>query len=156
MTNLQQAGRRISSFGSFELPMSPEQAFPLFTAEGERGWVPGWSPEILGQLPQHPGLVFLTNLDGRQTIWTVLESDSATLTHRYSRVTPGHSAGIVEVELFSINNGCRVGVSYNMTALSAGGMAYLASHSGAAFLAMLGEWRELIMAATGIDQLQPA
>ena len=147
---------RISSFGSFELPLSPQQAFGLFTAEGERDWVPGWSPEILGDLPQSPGLVFLTTAQGRQTIWTVIESDPATLVHRYSRVTPGHSAGIVEVELFATDGGCRVGVSYQMTALSAAGQPYLAAHSGRDYVDMLEQWRELILAALRTDQLLPA
>jgi hypothetical protein len=148
--------RRISSFGSFELPLTPEEAFGLFTAEGERDWVPGWEPEILGPLPQRPGLVFLTNMHGVQTIWTVLESDPARLTHRYSRVTPGHSAGIVEVELFRTEFGCRVGVSYQMTGLSPDAQPYLAGHSGKEYLDMLEQWRELIMAALRSDQLLPA
>ena len=38
------------------------------TAEGETLWVPGWSPTILGDLPQHPGLVFLTEANGQQVI----------------------------------------------------------------------------------------
>jgi hypothetical protein len=107
-------------------------------------------------LPQRPGLVFLTSVDGNQTIWTVLESDAAKLRHRYSRVTPGIAAGIVEVELFPRPTGCRVGVSYDMTALSPAGEAFLASHSGDAFSQMLGKWRELILAAIGRDQLELA
>ena len=147
---------RISSFGSFELPIDPARAFLLFTAEGERDWVPGWSPDILGDLPQHPGLVFLTSVDGQQTIWTVLKSDAGKLRHRYSRVTPGVAAGIVEVELLPTPSGSRVGVRYDMTVLSPAGEAFLASHSGDAFAQMLGKWRELIMAAIGSDHLEPA
>jgi len=148
--------RTISSFGSFELPLCPNEAFGLFTAEGERTWVPGWSPEILGDLPQRPGLVFLTTAHDLQTIWTVIESDPERLVHRYSRVTPGHSAGIVEVELFATDDGCQVGVSYHMTALSAAGQPYLAAHSGQDYIDMLEQWRELILASLRTDQLLPA
>ena len=156
MTIFDASQDRASSFGSFELPIPPDEAFGLFTADGERDWVPGWSPTILGGLPQRPGLVFLTKADGLQTIWTVLESDPETCTHRYSRVTPGHTAGIVEVELFPNGAGCRVGVSYDMTALSPDGQPFLAAHSGAAFLEMLDKWRELIAASLRGDELQPA
>jgi len=147
---------RIQNSGSFELPMTPDAAFPLFTAEGERDWVPGWSPDILAELPQHPGLVFLTNVHGPETIWTVLESSPALLTHRYSRVTPGHTAGIVEVKLFPADNDCQVNVSYDMTALSLEGEAALDGYRGTAFATMLAEWQRLITAAVGSDQIEPA
>jgi hypothetical protein len=146
---------RVQSCGTFPLPLSPEAAFPLFTAEGERDWVPGWSPQILGELPQHPGLVFLTSARGSQTIWTVLETNVSTLTHRYSRVTPGHTAGVVEVRLRPRALGCEVTVSYDMTALSLEGGEALASYQGAAYTAMLGEWQELIDAALRDEALQP-
>lgn len=155
MTTVQSTGQRARSSGRFELPLPLEKAFDLFTAEGERRWVPGWSPEILGSLPQHRGLIFLTNAHGRQSIWTVLESDPATLTHCYSRVTPGLTAGIVEVRLRAAGAGCEVEVAYDLTALSPDGQAALADYRGEAFDRMLGQWRELITAALGSDQLPP-
>jgi hypothetical protein len=71
-------------------------------------------------------------------------------------VTPGYTAGIVEVKLFSANNGCHVNVSYDMTALSLEGEAALDGYRGAAFANMLVEWQKLITAAVGSDQLEPA
>jgi hypothetical protein len=147
---------RVQNSGSFGLPIPPEEAFSLFTAEGEQRWVPGWSPDILGDLPQHPGLVFLTEANSLKTIWTVLESGLATLTHRYSRVTPGHSAGIVEVRLRANGTGSAVAVSYDMTALSLEGEAALAGYRGAAFTDMLAKWQELIETALRSEQLLPA
>ena len=147
---------RVQSSGSFDLPLAPDEAFALFTAEGERRWVPGWSPEMLGSLPQHRGLVFLTEADGNQTIWTVLESDPTTFTHRYSRVTPGKTAGIVEAKLFPARNGCRVSVSYDMTALTEAGHQALAAYRGSAFADMLVKWQELIATALESEQFLPA
>jgi hypothetical protein len=147
---------RVRSSGSFDLPLAPDQAFPLFTAEGEGRWVPGWSPEMLGSLPQHRGLVFLTKVDRSQTIWTVLESDPETLSHRYSRVTPGKTAGIVEVKLCPAHNGCRVSVSYDMTALTEAGQQALATYRGSAFDDMLVQWQELIATALESEQFLPA
>lgn len=94
--------------GSFTLDLCPRDAFWLFTADGEREWVPGWSPTLLGPAEQEPGLVFLTGEDREFTVWTVLESDPNTLRHRYSRVTPAIRAGTVEVTLVGEAGGCRV------------------------------------------------
>ena len=129
----------------FRLPLSPDQAFDLFTAEGERRWVPGWSPLILGPLPQAPGLVFLTGDGDEATIWTVLEHDRARWRHRYSRVTPKLRAGTVAVDLTPDPEGCRVNVAYDLTALPGAGEAALSMYDEASFSAMLQEWRRLLM-----------
>ena len=139
--------RRVRATGTFELPLAAREAFELFTAEGERRWVPGWSPDILGPLPQHPGLVFRTEAHGRETIWTVIESDPASLRHLYSRVTPGHTAATVEVRLHPAGSTCRVDVGYDLTALADDHAAVLAPYVGEAFHAMLAEWLALITAA---------
>jgi hypothetical protein len=143
---LDQRPLRIANSGSFELPVTPDEAFDLFTAEGERLWVPGWSPAILGTLPQHPGLVFLTEADGRQTIWTVIESDRAALRHVYSRVTPGQTAALVEVRLHPSGTGSRIDVSYDLTALSEEGEAALDAFADPHFGAMMDKWRSLAAA----------
>lgn len=139
-----QRPRRIANSGSFELPLPPGEAFDFFTAEGEKYWVPGWSPTILGDLPQHPGLVFLTEANGQQVIWIVLESDPATLKHRYSRVAPGHTAALVEVQLRPSGKGCRVHVSYDLTALSEEGEAALDGYADPQFGEMMEKWRSLV------------
>jgi len=135
---------RIANSGSFELPLAPSEAFAFFTAEGEKDWVPGWSPTILGDLPQHPGLVFLTDSGGQQVIWTVLESDPATLRHRYSRVAPGHTAALVDVQLRTSGTGCRVHVAYDLTALSEEGEAALDGYADPQFGEMMEKWRSLV------------
>ena len=135
---------RISRTGSFSLPVSVEEAFPLFTAEGESRWVPGWAPDILGDLPQQPGLVFLTESGGDRTIWTVLVSDEAAGRLLYSRVTPGRHAGTVEVRLEPDGAGTRVAVTYAMTALPPAGAEALDPYSEANFRDMLEDWRALI------------
>jgi hypothetical protein len=147
--------RRVRSCGGFELPLAPERAFSLFTAEGERRWVPGWSPTILGDMPQHPGMVFLTEADSRQTIWTVIESDPVALRHRYSRVTPGVSAGTVDVQLRTDAHGSTVEVSYDLTALSEEAQPALDAYEGAQFEAMMDEWRSLIAEMLAREALAP-
>lgn len=137
---------RIGNSGTFELPVSADEAFDFFTAEGEKSWVPGWSPTILGELPQHPGLVFLTEANGSQTIWTVVESDRAARRHVYSRVTPGVSAAIVKVELRPSGEGSRIHVSYDLTALSEEGEVALDAYADPQFAEMMDKWRSLVTA----------
>lgn len=142
---------RITRRGSFQLALPPAEAFKLFTAEGERLWVPGWSPDILGDLPQRQGLVFLTGDGAERTIWTVIESDPSAGRVRYSRVTPASRAGIVTVEVTAIDAGCQVDVAYDLTALGQDGAASLDAYSAPLFAEMLEHWRALIQARLATD-----
>ena len=146
-----QPGKRIRETGRFELRLPLAEAFKLFTAEGERLWVPGWSPEMLAPLPQAPGLVFRTGEGAERTIWTVLESDAATGRLLYSRVTPASRAGLVEVVLSEAGDLTRVQVSYDLTALSPEGEAALDAYRGAKFAEMMNQWRALIAAFLSRD-----
>ncbi len=137
--------RRERQTGGFELPLPLREAFKLFTAEGERLWVPGWSPEILGPLPQADGLVFLTGEGAEHTIWTVIESDPDGRL-LYSRVTPGSRAGLVEVRLREAGETTRVDVTYDLTALSEEGERALDAYAETRFAEMLADWQALIAA----------
>lgn len=137
---------RIRQRGSFTLDLPPAEAFKLFTAAGERLWVPGWSPAILGALPQHPGLVFTTGSGADSTIWTVIDSDPAAGHVRYSRVTLGSRAGIVTVQVTAEGAGTRVDVAYDLTALSPEGETALHAFAPDRFAEMLREWQRLASA----------
>lgn len=145
MNDAQSGALRIRRRGTFDLALPPADAFKLFTAEGEKLWVPGWSPILLGPLPQQPGLVFLAGAGAEHTIWTVIEHDSAAGRVCYSRVTPASRAGIVRVQVTPVASGSLVTVEYDLTALDGEGAA-LQSWSPEYFSAMLEEWRSLIIA----------
>jgi hypothetical protein len=138
---------RVISKGAFFIPLPPEVAFGLFTAEGERDWVPGWEPVILGDLPQASGLVFLTQTEGRETIWTVIRSDTHSLSHQYCRVTPGQHAGIVDVAIRGEVEGSRIEVRYEMTALPDSPPGCLDPYRGGKFTEMLAGWAAMICSA---------
>src|SRR5688500_5125686 len=107
---------------SFRLPVPPEEAFELFTAEGERRWVAGWDPVILSDCgATEPGAVFLTDHGGEPTIWTVLEANRGAGRLAYSRVSPGRRAGTVYVSLAGDRDGTRVEVAYDITSLGSDG-----------------------------------
>jgi hypothetical protein len=138
------AGKKAKASGSFHLPLPPEEAFDLFTAEGEKLWVPNWKPQILGPTPQSAGLVFLTWRDEICTIWTVVESDKSALRHCYSRVTLGAHAGLVRLSLTPDHGGSRVCVTYDMTALPGSLATALDDYRARAFETMLSEWAALL------------
>ena len=137
---------RIQRRGEFTLAIRPEEAFKLFTAAGERLWVPGWEPTILGSLPQHPGMVFLTGEGDDRTIWTVLESDPKNGRVRYSRVTPVSKAGTVAVEVTACPDGSKVSVVYDLTAIAPNDPAALNAYTIEGYASMMDQWRTLIEA----------
>ena len=131
--------------GGFVLPLPPEQALHLFTAEGERLWVDGWDPVILSDCgATEAGAVFLTDHGGEYTIWTVIEADRAAGRLLYSRVSPGRRAGTVAVRLDPEGDGSRVTVAYDMTALGPEGEATIATMDSAGFAEMMRQWHRLI------------
>lgn len=134
--------RRQRRSGSFYVALPPTEAIHLFTAEGERLWVPGWRPTIIGPLPQSEGLVFLTDADGAQAVWTVLVSDWTGGRVKYCRVIAPRSAGTVEVRVWPEGSGSRVEVSYDITILPGGGELPFLTDLG--FTTMLESWSQMI------------
>ncbi|WP_345802482.1 hypothetical protein AAIB33_05125 [Microbacterium sp. AZCO] len=134
--------------GQLTVDLPPEQAFPLFTAAGERLWGPGWAPVFLADVGDDsaPGTVWRTTSEGRETTWIVVESappHAAT----YARFTPGHSATTVRVRLEAMDAATRVHVGYDVTSLEEAADDDLARFAQD-FDDMLAEWQSAIAAIT--------
>ena len=139
---------RMHRQGNLRVALPPAEAFDLFTADGERHWVPEWDPVILGAgRCDEVGTVFLTSHGGEETIWTVIEADRGTGRLLYSRVSPGRRAGMVRVELAAEGNASRVTVSYDLTALGPDGVPAVLAMDESGFAAMLGDWQRMIKEA---------
>ena len=132
--------------GRLAVPLAPAEAFRLFTAVGERDWVAGWEPRFPTPTADDatPGTVFET---GSTTIWVVVDATPPERI-RYARVTPGDSAGTVEVVLAAAEVGATVTVTYDMTALSATGDQRLAEFA-AGYAAFLRTWEDEIATFLG-------
>lgn len=132
--------------GSFKLDMKPEAAIPLFTAPGEKLWVPNWNPTILKGDGFEQGTIFVTSNHGSKTHWIVMDYNTKAYHALYARVTPGHTAGTVEVSIKPDDkSGSTVYVTYKLTSLSQRGNKELSeSFSEPRYYQMMEEWRDLI------------
>lgn len=130
----------------FELALSAKDALPLFTAEGERRWVPGWEPERLGG---GVGSVFVTRMGGTETVWVVVDYDLQRGVARYARQVAGVQAGLVEVQCTDCDDGrCAVRVRYSLTPLSEAAIPALAEFlDPQRFGDAIADWKRLIVFA---------
>ena len=137
--------RRVVS-GGFELDLSARKAIRLFTPEGERDWVPGWSPTYpTGEPSETPGTVFTTDQGGIETVWLVQMINTDESTVAYSRVTPRHHAGTVRVSCDDNPDGrCTVSVTYDMSLLPGGSPAGLDGYDHPSFDKMMRHWSEAL------------
>lgn len=135
----------------FELPMAPQEAFHLFTPEGERAWAKGWEPRYL-----HPadgrttaGMVFTTGHGGEETLWTMTRHEPECGVAEYLRVTPGSRMGTVRVQCSESSAGTRVSVTYALTALTPEGNAMLRELDAASYEAFIESWKASIQDCRG-------
>ena len=125
-----------------------DETLPLFTAEGERRWAPGWDPAypVAGRT-RGPGAVFETAHGDHTTTWVMTDDDASGV--RYARVTPGLAAGTVTVAIAGATDtadtagATRVRVTYDLTALSEHGAAWLTEFE-AGYDTEIAEWETLI------------
>jgi hypothetical protein len=133
--------------GRVRVPAPVAQAFPFFTPEGERTWVPGWEPEYLhppdGALVE--GLTFRTRHLGDDAIlWLVSRCDAARGEIEYVRVTPQSRMGTVTVRCRAVSaSATDATITYRLTALSPSGDAALDVFA-VEFDAMLASWERAI------------
>ena len=136
----------IARTGTFELDMTPDEAQPLFTAPGEKLWIPIWDPVLLSGDGYEKGTAFVTNNHGHTTTWLVTDYDTEAKHAQYVRVTPGVNTGTVDVSITSNGNGgSTVNVAYQLTGLSPAGNSDLEnSFSESNYAEMMDEWRTTI------------
>lgn len=136
--------------GTLRVAAPLEQAFPFFTPDGERLWVPDFDPEFLHPLSgdQEAGAIFTTRHGGEDTLWMVLRFSSTNGLAEYARVTPGSRRGTVHVALAAAGaDTTEATVTYDLTSLSSEGDAVLEAMTEVAYTAMLADWERRIAQA---------
>lgn len=135
--------------GRVRVAAPPHQAFHLFTAPGEKHWVPGWDPLVLTEGDgREKGAVFITRHGDEETTWLVVDFDTENHYVRYARFSPGERAGSVQVRLEADGPGGSVAeVVYALTSLSPRGSKALAGFDAGEFARMMEAWERAIRTA---------
>jgi MOSC domain-containing protein YiiM len=146
----QTARATVRRTGTLRVAAPLDQAFPFFTPDGERLWVPDFDPEYLHPLSgdQGVGAIFTTSHGGENTLWMVLRFSPREGVAEYARVTPGSRRGTVHVRLEALDaNTTGATVSYDLASTSASGDAVLEALTPVAYADMLADWERRIAQA---------
>ncbi len=138
--------------GALTVEAPIDQAFSLFSPEGERAWVPGWDPELL-----HPpgavwerGLLFRTQEETGEAVWVVTALDRDAHDVEYHRVEPGRYVARVRVRCApsaAANGSTDVAVAYTFVGLSESGNAEVRAMTPEAYAGKMARWSRWIAGA---------
>ena len=134
----------------FRIRQPIEILFPLFSAEGEKLWVPGWDYEnIMGYTDLHEDYIFLTkNHDHASTdaIWLVKQLKPKSHYVQFYKVEPGDKVGIITVQCTKINESLtEVEVGYEYIGLSKKGDEFIENFTSTEYKAFIKEWNSLLV-----------
>ncbi|MDX1647242.1 MAG: hypothetical protein R3304_08860 [Longimicrobiales bacterium] len=119
----------VECVGTVRVSLAPLKALPLFTPEGERAWVEGWSPTYPSGRPRKPdrGLVFEVGKESGASVWIVTRFDEARRGASYGYVLPRRRAALIDVDVEEEpgGEGSLVRVRYRMTSLSPDGDTFV-------------------------------
>jgi hypothetical protein len=137
---------------TFHLNAPRERVFPLFTAEGERAWAPGWEPKILSGSKERGSAFITTAHNGSTVTWIVTDYRPAAGQVSYARLVHDSNIGIVDVICTeAAGGGTDISVRYTLTAVSEAGQSFVAQFLAAAhYTTMIDEWRVATSKALGL------
>lgn len=141
----------IEHTSAFEIHQAIDILFPLFSAEGETLWVPGWDYEnIMGSTTLCEDYIFLTgNHDHASTkaIWLVKRYEPESYFVQFYKVEPEDKVGIISVQCTGIGEErTHVQVTYAYRGLSQKGNDFISTFTSHKYEAFIGEWRDLLVA----------
>jgi len=136
----------VSHTETFRIDQPVNILFPLFSAEGEKLWVPGWDyVNISGSENMHEDFIFLTHghdHSSQDTIWLVKSYHPDKYYVQFYRVEPGNKVGLVTVRCIEVDeNSTDVEVSYQYTALSEIGRKFLDDFTAEHYQDFIGGWK---------------
>lgn len=92
---------------------------PLFGADRERAWAPGWNPTFVwpAEASDRSGMVFTVPHGQNTAIWVNTRFDPVTGSFQYAYVVPGVMVTMITLQLKPDEERTRVTVEYQRTAL---------------------------------------
>ena len=141
--------QRVTRTATLTLPAPPERVFPLFGPIREAEWAEGWQLNMIysvSPLGEEVGAVFITQHPGEpDTIWLIMKFDAAAFIIEYARVTPGLRIARVMIQCSAAGEGeTNAVVTYQFTALSEAGNAFIQGYSEEQYQHMMDEWRAAV------------
>jgi hypothetical protein len=128
---------------TFHLDAPLAQVFPLFTAQGERAWAPGWEPRILSGAEERGSAFITTAHTGGTVTWIVIDYRPSQGRASYARLVQDSNIGIVDVACTEVaGGGTDIAVRYTLTAVSEAGESFVARFlADQHYTTMIEEWR---------------
>ena len=141
---------KIKHTTAFEISQPAEKLFPLFSAEGEKLWVPGWDYEnIMGTTDLSEDYIFLTKAHDHgstDAIWLVKRYEPETYFVQFYKVEPGDKVGIITVQCVAEAEALtRVQVSYEYIALAEKGRKFIKTFTQTVYEEFIAEWEALLV-----------
>lgn len=123
--------------------------FPLFSAEGEKLWVPGWDyKNVMGLTDLHEDYVFITTAHdhaSEDAIWLVKRYDPESYFVQFYKIEPETKIGVITVQCFELEkNLTEVKVDYEYRAISDKGKPFILSFDAVRYEAFINEWERLL------------
>lgn len=128
---------------TFHLNAPMARVFPLFTAQGERAWAPGWEPRILSGGEERGSAFITTAHNGSTVTWIVIEYRPSQGRASYARLVQDSNIGIVDVACTEVaGGGTDISVRYTLTPVSEAGESFVARFlADRHYTTMIEEWR---------------
>ncbi len=128
---------------TFHLNASLARVFPLFTAQGERAWAPGWGPRILSGSGERGSAFITTAYNGGTVAWIVTDYRPAEGRVSYARLVQDSNIGMVDVICTEpARGGTDISVRYTLTAVSEAGESFVAHFlADQHYTTMIEQWR---------------
>jgi hypothetical protein len=128
---------------TFHLDAPVARVFPLFTAQGERAWAPGWEPRTLSGADERGSAFVTTAHTGAMVTWIVTDYRPTEGHVSYARLVQGSNIGLVDVTCSAVaSGGTDVSVRYTLTAVSEAGETFVSQFLAEQhYTTMIEEWR---------------
>lgn len=106
---------------AFTADASMKEVAPLFGADAEREWAPGWDPKFVHPLParDEQGMVFTVERAPGKSVWLNTAFDLMNGRIQYAYMIPNTLVTLITLQLTQERDKTRVEVEYERTALSA-------------------------------------
>lgn len=140
----------IKHTASFQISQPIHLLFPLFSAEGEKLWVPGWDyKNIMGNNELHEDYVFLTKTHDHAStdaIWVVKKYEPENYLVQFYKVEPEDKIGIIEVKCIQLNKiVTEIQVTYEYIGLSDKGNQFIKEFTSSEYKLFISEWEKLLI-----------